>query len=114
MTTIKQILNAFGKASSRNLLPVPDTDIAIVPDYKNWDYRYYPTTDGILSWIVYSVIDVSVLGGYSTMYLRTNQAASYWGGYCFVKKGWPCTIFFEQSDTTAQYEFWIQPLRYES
>ena len=114
MPTLKELLDAYGKASSRNLLPVPDTSVTIVPDYKNWDYRYYPTADGILSWIVYSVIDVSILGGYSTTYLRFNPSASYWGRYCFVKKGWPCTIFFEQSDTTARASFWIQPLRYES
>ena len=114
MPTLKELLDAYGKASSRNLLPVPDNNVTIVPDYKNWDYRYYPTTDGILSWIVYSPIDVSIDGGYSAMYFRVTQSASYWGGFCFVKKGRPCMIFFDQSDTTASASFSILPLRYES
>ena len=114
MPTLKELLDAYGKASSRNLLPFPDTRVTIVPDYKNWDYRYYPTTDGILAWLVYSPIDVSIDGGYSEMYLRFNPSASHWGGFCFVKKGYPCPIYLEQSDTTARASFWLLPLRYES
>ena len=114
MATLKELLDAYGKASSRNSLPLADPRVTIVPDYKNWDYRFYPTADGILGWFVKSAVDVSVVGGYSSIYLRGTSSFPYFGGYCFLKKGYGCQIFFEQSDTTAEHKFWFQPLRYES
>ena len=114
MPTLKELLDAYGKASARNGHSMFGTKTAIEVPYNDWDFRYVPPKDGVIIWFVRYCVDVSVVGVYGTTYLYSDAGHGYYGGFCPVKKGDSVTIVYKQTVTTQQHEFSFAPYLYES
>ena len=115
MATIKQILNAFGKASARNAHPSL-SEITIYPERNNWNYRWIPPNDGVVWFRIYSCKDISTSGeSFTGVNFRYDvNPSTYFGGFFFVVKGHSITIFFDQGYNTASSSFWFYANKYES
>ena len=114
MATIKQILNAFGKASARNNRFLWSTKTEITVEEDNWAASYIPPKDGVIGWFVRSATGVSVLSPYGeTQYASTSEPFGYLGGFSPVKKGVACTVVYKQN-AQAEHKIYFIPFPYES
>ena len=118
MPTLKELLNAYGKASARkghvNLGLGNNAGIELEVPHNDWTYRYAPPKDGFIVWFVRACNDVSVTGRYGRTYLYSGEGHGYYGGCIPVKKGDSVTIVYRQSDTAAEHHIWFSPFLYES
>lgn len=114
MPTLKELLDAYGKASARNnrFLWSTKTEITVAED--DWTASYIPPKDGVIGWFVRFTTGVSVLSPYGETQFATasSEPFGYLGGFSPVKKGVACTVVYKQS-TQAEHKIYFIPFLYE-
>ena len=117
MPTLKELLDAYGKASARNNRFLWSTKTEITVDEDNWLPSYIPPKDGVIGWFIRYAEGVSVLSPYGetqfATFASTSEPFGDLGGFSPVKKGVACTIVYKQQ-AQAEHKIYFIPFPYES
>lgn len=117
MATIKQIFNAFGKASARNAVPNAAVYSEIFPPNAAGDAtkRYYSPCDG---WVwarfgacKWAIANGELFGGFN---FETKETVGVsFGAFFPVQKGSACLLSWALADGGSA-QFWLYPNKTES
>lgn len=117
MPTLKELLNAFGKASARNAVPNVDVFSEIFPPNAAGDatQNYFSPCDGWI-WVRFTACRWAIANGesFGGLNFETKETVGVdYGAFFPVQKGRAYSLSWKLADTGFA-KFWLYPNKTES